>query len=66
MFAYPFEHLGCQMTVTRNSARNRRLHRQLSAYGFQSFLVPRLRGRAEDEMIWTLTDDEWRANGFHR
>ena len=64
MFAYPFERLGCQMVVTRNSSRNTRLHRQLSAYGFQSFLIPRLRGRDDDEIIWTLTDDEWRANGF--
>lgn len=64
MFSYPFETLGCQMVVTRNSARNRRLHRQLQSYGFQRFLIPRLRGRDEDEIIWTLTDDEWRANGF--
>lgn len=64
MFAYPFKTLGCQMVVTRNSARNTRLHRQLAAYGFQRFPIPRLRGRDEGEIIWTLTDDDWRANGF--
>ncbi|MGU3496097.1 N-acetyltransferase [Xanthobacteraceae bacterium A53D] len=64
MFAYPFKTLGCQMVVTRNSARNTRLHRQLSSYGFQRFLIPRLRGRDEDEIVWTLTDDGWLANGF--
>ncbi|WP_454917428.1 N-acetyltransferase [Xanthobacter sediminis] len=65
MFAYPFERLGCQMVVTRNSIRNTRLHRQLARYGFQRFLIPRLRGRDEDEIVWTLTDEAWRANGFH-
>lgn len=65
MFAYPFEQVGCQMVVTRNSARNTRLHRQLAAYGFSRFLIPRLRGRDEGEIIWTLTVEDWRANGFH-
>lgn len=64
MFAYPFEQLGCQMVVTRNSARNRRLHRMLKSYGFHDFYIPRLRGRDEDEVIWTLTEEDWRANGF--
>lgn len=64
MFAYPFEQLGCQMVVTRNSAKNRRLHRMLKSYGFADYYIPRLRGRDEDEIIWTLTDEGWRENGF--
>lgn len=65
MFEYPFEKIGCQMVVTRNSVTNRRLHRILKAYGFKDFPIPRLRGREEGEIIWTLTDDDWRKNGFH-
>lgn len=66
MFEYPFEQLGCQMVVTRNSERNTRLHRQLRAYGFDSVVIPRLRGRDEGECIFWLTDDDWRANGFQK
>lgn len=66
MFSYPFEQIGCQMVVTRNSATNKRLHRQLKAYGFKHVTIPRLRGREEAESIFWLTDDAWRANGFHK
>lgn len=66
MFAYPFEQLGCQTVVMRVSANDRRLARILKAYGFHRHLIPRLRGRHEDEVLYTLTDDDWRLNGFHR
>jgi RimJ/RimL family protein N-acetyltransferase len=53
------------MVMTRNSADNKRLHRQLARYGFTRWDVPRLFGRDEDGVFWTLTDDAWRANNFH-
>lgn len=66
MFEYPFEQLGCQMVVTRNSERHTRLLRILTAYGFDHVLIPRLRGREEGERIFWLTEEMWRANGFHK
>jgi len=66
MFDYPFEQIGCQMVVTRNSAKNNRLKRVLSAYGFEHVTIPRLRGRDEDERIFWLSDDAWRSNKFNR
>lgn len=66
MFSFPFNDLGCQMVVMRVSADNRRLARILTAYGFESYKIPRLRGRHEDEVVFTLTDDRWRNNRFHR
>lgn len=66
MFAYPFEDIGCQMVVMRVSERNEALARMLTVYGFKSHRIPRLRGRDEDEIIFTLTDDDWRANRFMR
>lgn len=66
MFAFPFVELGCQMVVMRVSANHDRLARILKAYGFESVRIPRLRGRDEDEIVYTLTDDAWRANGFHK
>jgi RimJ/RimL family protein N-acetyltransferase len=66
MFAFPFNELGCQMVVMRVSADNTRLAKILTRYGFDSYRIPRLRGRHEDEIVFTLTDDRWRNNGFHR
>ena len=65
LFSYAFDVAGCQMVMTRNSADNKRLHRQLDRYGFTRWDVPRLFGRDEDGVFWTLTDDAWRANNFH-
>lgn len=66
LFSYAFDQIGVQMMVTRNSATNTRLHRQLKAYGFDRFDIPRLLGRDEDGVIWTLTEEAYRANRFHR
>lgn len=66
MFSYPFDRLGCQMVVMRVSERNTRLLRILSAYGFDHVTVPRMRGRDEAERLFTLTEEAWRANGFHK
>lgn len=65
LFSYAFDFLGCQMVMTRNSAHNTRLHRQLSAYGFTRHDVPRLFGRQEDGVVWFLTDDQFRASRFY-
>lgn len=71
MFHYPFDQLGCQLIVMRVSERNqqwngRGLPRLLTAYGFTTTHVPRLFGREEGGILYCLTDDAWRANGFHR
>lgn len=64
MFSIPFEEIGCQLAVMRVSERNKRLARMLPAYGFKAYRIPRLRGRDEAEIIYTLADDDWRANKF--
>lgn len=71
MFAYPFQGIGCQMVLMRVSERNeqwngRGLPRLLKAYGFDKHTIPRLYGRHEDGHVFSLTDDAWRDNGFHR
>lgn len=65
MFDYPFNRLGCQTVAMRVGASNKRLHRTLTRYGFKCYILPRLRGRTEDEFVFLLTDDDWRNNGFH-
>lgn len=71
MFSFPFLRLGCQLVVMRVSERNvqwngRGLPRLLKAYGFDAYRIPRLRGRDEGEIIYTLTQEAWTANGFHK
>lgn len=65
LFAYAFNEVGCQMVVTRNSATNTRLHRQLTDFGFTRFDVPRLFGREEDGVFWTLTDSDWKQSRYY-
>lgn len=64
MFGYAFDGVGVQMLVTRNSAANTRLHRQLTAYGFDRFDIPRMFGRDKDGVYWTLTEETFRAGRF--
>lgn len=64
LFDYAFNKANCQMLVTRNSATNFRLHRQLARYGFSRFDIPRLFGRMEDGVIWTLTREQWEKSDF--
>lgn len=66
VLALPFEHIGCQLVVTRISERNEpalRLNRKL---GFEFTRIPRLRGRDEAEMIGQLTDDAWRGGAIYK
>lgn len=65
IFAYPFQ-IGCQMAVFRVSERNTRLHRQFDALGLRRHAIPRLYGRNEDGIVFTLTDDDWRASKLLR
>lgn len=66
LFAYPFDDCGCQLAVMRVSPDDKALARMLMAYGFRAHTIPRLRGRDKAEIIFTLADDDWRANKFMR
>lgn len=66
IFAYPFDQLGCQMVVLRVSERNTRMVRIAQRFGFDGYLIPRLRGRDEGCWIFTFTDDQWRQHPFAR
>jgi hypothetical protein len=65
IFSYPFE-IGCQMALMRVSARNTRLHRQFDALALRRHPIPRLYGKHEDGIIFTLTDDDWSTWRFKR
>ena len=65
IFGYPFR-IGCQMIVFRVSERNTGLHRQFDALGLRRHVIPRLYGRDEAGIVFTLTDDDWSAGRFMR
>lgn len=66
MFDIPFKEWGCQAAVMRVSDHDDPLHRMLTAYGFERYRIPRLRGRDEAENVFVLTDDAWASNKFNR
>lgn len=64
MFQYPFLHCGCQMLITKTSARNEHVLRMLAAMNFTLILVPRSGGRNEDGVLCLLTYEDWLASKF--
>jgi len=68
MFDYPFIDVGVQMLVSRVSAdpRQNHLKRIFTAYGFDHQIIPRLYGRNEDGILYSLTDDDWRKSKFRK
>lgn len=66
LFNYAFNQMQCQAVVARVDPGDKRLARIFPAYGFQTFFIPRLRGRNKGETIFLLTEEDWRANGFHK
>lgn len=66
IFAYVFDLLECQMVVMRVSANNSVMLNIAKRFGFNMCTIPRLRGKDEDEVICTMTDDQWRSSRFNR
>lgn len=66
VFRYAFDQQGCQLVVWRVSPDNLRTIRLAERLGFTGHRIPRLGGRHEDEIIFTLTDDAWRLGPFER
>lgn len=66
MFGIPFKEWDIQCLVMRVDPKDEALHRMLKSYGFEVFIIPRLRGRDKDEHVFILTDDAWRASKFNK
>lgn len=65
MFYFPFTLMKCQLIVLRVSERNARMRRIADRFGFTGHAIPRLRGRDEGEIIYTLSDDAWSSHPLH-
>lgn len=66
IFGIPFDENKCQLLVWRVSPNNEHVTRLAKRLGFKGHVIPRLRGRDEDEIIFTLTDDDWKSGRFSR
>lgn len=66
IFTYAFDLLECQLIVMRVSSNNSRMLNIGYRFGFTGYTIPRLRGKIEDEVIFTMTDDKWRSSPFNR
>lgn len=66
MFDYPFEEIGCQMVVLRVRERNAGMVAIAERFGFTPHRIPRLGGRDDAEIIFTLTDDDWQAHPINQ
>lgn len=61
MYGYAFDQAGCQLVLKRVSERNKRILKMLRRSGFEEIVLPRLRGRHEDEILCILTEEQWRV-----
>lgn len=66
LLSYPFDYLKCQLVVLRVSPLNAKMIELATRVGFLGYIVPRLRGRHEDEIIFTLSEEAWRSSKFER
>ena len=62
MFNYVFETCGCQIVVMRVSEKNERMCSIARRFGFAGVLIRRIRGLDENEMVFTLTKEEWESH----
>lgn len=66
MFNYPFKILNCQMVAVRVAETNRAMAQICEDFGFNKYVIPRLHGRDEAEIIFTLTDDQWESHPVNK
>lgn len=65
MFEIAFDVLGNQIAVLRVAADNDNMCGIARRFGFSEATVQRLWGRGRDGVIFTMTDDQWRAHRLY-
>ncbi len=66
MYGYPFNDVGCQVVVQRVSDEDTAQHRMLTAFGFERYRIPRLRGPDAADNIFVLTREAWAGDNLRR
>ncbi|MEM7318836.1 MAG: GNAT family protein [Pseudomonadota bacterium] len=65
-FAYPFDRAGCQLVKLSVAPGNQTMRAIAARLGFTETVIRRGRGRYENDILCTLSDDAWRASKFAR
>ena len=66
VMAMCFDTMGCQMVMMRNSAKDEATCQNSRRLGFSGVLLPRMRGRDEDEWLFTLTEEAWKSGRLYK
>lgn len=66
VFRYVFDHCGCQMAILRVAEHNGPMRSIAERLGFTAHVIPRLFSRQEAGIVYTLTEEQWRASRFER
>ena len=64
IFAYPFDRAGCQMVKLSVDPGNETMRDIASRIGFTEHRIPRGRGAETDDILCTLTAEDWRASRY--
>lgn len=59
-FGFVFDEMHAQLAVMRVAERNEHMIRIADRLGFDGYFIPRMRGRDEGEVIFTLAEEDWR------
>ena len=62
IYGYIFDTCKCQMVIQRHSVNNDRMNSISRRVGYDEIRLPRMRGRDEDEFLFTLTEEKWRES----
>ena len=62
IMAIVFDQHKCQQLVSRMAEDNKRAIQIYKFLGFQSILLPNMRGSGKHELLMLLTKDQWKAN----
>lgn len=63
---YPFNQLGCQMTMLHVAADDEGKLKQMAGLGYAFIRLPRMYGRDADCILCLLTREEWESGKFSR
>lgn len=63
VMGYVFDQLECQLLIARTSENNERVRSIFKRLGAQEYIIPRILGINEGEVIMTLTAEAWKQYG---
>ena len=66
VFGYVFDRCECQMAILRVAEGNEAMRSIARRLGFSEHVIPRLFGRDQAGIVYTLTEEQWRASRFER